>query len=247
MIPKADFDPHKILEPINIGNFLSFYELFEETLFWIKDTQGRFVHANRALLNNLKVKSAEEIIGKDDTHITGIKLARSVMEDDQKVCHGEPVKNRLVLNKNKQGEFSWFITNKIPLKNKHDKTVAIMGISIPMEQFPYTTHRMESLLAPLQYIIENYNQKISIESLASIACISVSALERRFKKYLQKTPSQLIIEIRLEKARLLLKQTKSPITNIAEETGFYDHSNFTKRFAEYFGMTPIEYRSENSF
>ena len=81
--------------------------------------------------------------------------------------------------------------------------------------------------------------------MAAIAYLSVSALERRFKKYLAKTPKQFINEVRLENARKLLVETNIPISQIGEETGFNDHSYFSKQFRLFFGELPSTYRSKN--
>jgi transcriptional regulator GlxA family with amidase domain len=74
----------------------------------------------------------------------------------------------------------------------------------------------------------------------------VSALERRFKKHLKKTPHQYINEVRLDNARRLLRETDKPIGTIALETGFADHSHFTRAFTRRFGTAPsADRRSRN--
>ena len=85
--------------------------------------------------------------------------------------------------------------------------------------------------------------QFTIEDLAEVAHLSVSALERRFKRYLTKTPKQFINEIRLENARRLLVETNIPISQVGEETGFSEHSYFSKQFRLFFGELPSEFRS----
>ena len=101
---------------------------------------------------------------------------------------------------------------------------------------------MEAVKAPVEYIRKNYHQPISIETLAETAYLSVSALERRFKKYLAKTPKQFINEVRLENARKLLVETDMPISQIGDETGFSDHSYFSKQFRLLFDELPSDFR-----
>ena len=81
-----------------------------------------------------------------------------------------------------------------------------------------------------------------MESLASACNISVSALERRFKKHLKKTPRQYINEVRLDNARQMLLETEKSIGTIALETGFADHSHFSRAFAREYDMTPRDAR-----
>ncbi len=92
--------------------------------------------------------------------------------------------------------------------------------------------------APIDYICQHFGSNLSVDSLAGACNISVSALERRFKKHLKKTPHQYINEVRLDNARQMLLETDKPIGTIALETGFADHSHFTRAFTGKFGVAP---------
>jgi len=72
--------------------------------------------------------------------------------------------------------------------------------------------------------------------------LSISALERRFKKYLDKTPRRFLVEIRLEQARRMLVEGDTPIANVAFGAGLSDHSYFTQQFRRFFGLLPSEFR-----
>jgi len=85
-------------------------------------------------------------------------------------------------------------------------------------------------------------QPICLEELATITHLSISALERRFKKYLGKTPKQFINEVRLENARRLLIETNNTIATIANDTGFADHSYFSRQFQKLFKQSPSVFR-----
>jgi transcriptional regulator GlxA family with amidase domain len=75
--------------------------------------------------------------------------------------------------------------------------------------------------------------------------LSISALERRFKKYLRQTPTQFINEVRLENARRLLIETNIAIATIANDTGFADHSYFSRQFQKLFDRSPSAFRQEH--
>ncbi len=82
----------------------------------------------------------------------------------------------------------------------------------------------------------------NIGKLAQSAHMSVSTLERRFKKYTNKTPRQFINEVRLENARRLLVETNLPISVVSSKSGFADHSYFSRKFAEMFDDIPSVFR-----
>ena len=96
----------------------------------------------------------------------------------------------------------------------------------------------------MQYIKDNFHLDISIEHLADVAHLSVSALERRFKKHLVKTPKQFIRQIRLENARQLLVETNLPISEVAYQCGFLDHSYFSRQFKLMFDELPSDIRRQ---
>jgi transcriptional regulator GlxA family with amidase domain len=107
-----------------------------------------------------------------------------------------------------------------------------------------TLSGIDELKVPVQYIRDNFHTELSIEKLAQVAHLPVSALERRFKKYLAKTPKQFIRQIRLDNARRLLVETKLPIAKIAYQPGFSNHSYFSRHFKLMFDELPSELRQQ---
>ena len=70
-------------------------------------------------------------------------------------------------------------------------------------------------------------------------------LSRSFKKYLKKTPTSFICELRLNYAANLLSTTDNPIIQIAYETGFDNLGYFFNKFKEYYNTTPSKFRANN--
>ena len=101
---------------------------------------------------------------------------------------------------------------------------------------------ISEIKAPVDYVRKHYKDEISVDMLADVAHLSISALERRFKRYLSKTPKQFIREFRLEKARQLLVETRLPIADVAYECGFSDHSYFSRHFKMMFHELPSQLR-----
>ncbi len=94
----------------------------------------------------------------------------------------------------------------------------------------------------LRYIAAHYAEGITLEDLAQSAHCSKSACLRAFRLSLNTTPYKYLIEYRLEQAALLLRQTQTPIGEIAEAVGFHQFSLFGKSFKRMTGQTPKEYR-----
>ncbi len=80
--------------------------------------------------------------------------------------------------------------------------------------------------------------QLSVELLAELMNVNRSHFQRKIKALTGFSPSELIRSIRLEKARQLLRQGGSNITETAYATGFTSQSYFTKCFTDNFGYPP---------
>jgi len=78
--------------------------------------------------------------------------------------------------------------------------------------------------------------------LASAVGFSRSQLSRKLKGLSNKTPNQLIREIRLTKAQQLLEQKVATVSEIAFQVGYSNLSYFSKSYKEAFGVSPSEVR-----
>lgn len=96
-----------------------------------------------------------------------------------------------------------------------------------------------------QVFAQHYsNRKLRTPFLATQLGVSVSTLERKCEKITGKLPGQLLTQYRLEKARELISNTSMRMSSIAVQTGFGSSSYFSVRFAEYFGVTPSQYKNQ---
>jgi len=93
------------------------------------------------------------------------------------------------------------------------------------------------------FICENFNNKISVKQLSIITGLSSSYFMYLFKEYTRITPYQYLINVRMDKAKDLLKNSNKPAKEIAEILGYPTFSSFAKAFKLYTGLTPSEYRS----
>jgi len=219
-------------------------DLIPDTHAWIKDRHGRFVFGNRLFFERFGITSLQGLLGKTDYDLAPADLAEKYCADDALVLGGAVVKDRLelILAENHMGD--WFLTSKWPIYNLQDRIIGSFGISRHLNKTEGTAIPFRELRAPIDYICQHFAGHVSVDSLAGACNISVSALERRFRKHLNKTPHQYITEVRLDNARQILLETDKPIGTIAAETGFADHSHFTRAFTRKFGVTPSKVRRE---
>lgn len=96
----------------------------------------------------------------------------------------------------------------------------------------------------LQFIHDHYAEHIGLEDIASAANISKSSTLETFRNGIGQSPVSYLIEYRLIKAAILLKNTKNQISNISLVTGFSNTAYFCRKFKRYYKMTPAEYRKQ---
>ena len=61
----------------------------------------------------------------------------------------------------------------------------------------------------------------------------------------KRQPYEYLLRVRITAARTLLESTDRTIADIACETGFYDHSHFTRTFKRLIGASPGQYRKSH--
>jgi PAS domain S-box-containing protein len=235
----------KFINQFSVKQIIEMFDLMPDVLFWVKDEKGRFVYANQFFLEHHGVTTLTQITGLSDFDILPSHIAKQFSVDDQKVMHGELVNNRLEMNYTKSGNIAWFTTSKRPLFNEQEEPIGSYGITRHLEKTSLALTGMDALKKPVAYIRKNYMTNICLKELADITHLSISALERRFKKHLGKTPKRFINEVRLENARRLLIETDFAIATIANDTGFADHSYFCRQFQKLFEQSPSVFRQEH--
>jgi signal transduction histidine kinase/AraC-like DNA-binding protein/ligand-binding sensor domain-containing protein len=106
----------------------------------------------------------------------------------------------------------------------------------------------EHLLQEIVLFIERNidDESLNFNSIADFIGISKANLYRKLKELTDKTPSEFVKAIRLEYASKLLKTTNLTVSEIIFKSGFANKSYFYREFAQQFGISPLEYRNEES-
>lgn len=94
------------------------------------------------------------------------------------------------------------------------------------------------------YMQQNFGSKITIGELAEKANMSESHFIRTFKKETNLSPMDYLMNVRIEKAKKILKDGTKIITDIALSCGFSSASHFSSSFQKKTGRTPTEYRKK---
>ncbi|MEI2665838.1 helix-turn-helix domain-containing protein [Rossellomorea sp. LJF3] len=95
-----------------------------------------------------------------------------------------------------------------------------------------------------EYIRAYYHHALTLNDIAMVACLSQNHLIRTYSQLYGKTPHRHISELRIEKAKKLLKDPDLSITAITFELGFQNPVSFSKMFKQFVGCSPTLYRKK---
>jgi LacI family transcriptional regulator len=103
----------------------------------------------------------------------------------------------------------------------------------------------ERIAKALRYIRQRAANGIGVDDVAREVALSRSALERRMKTMIGRSPGEELIRIRFSQVERLLAQTDLTLDAIAERAGFKHPQYMAEAFHKRAGMTPGEYRRRN--
>ena len=96
----------------------------------------------------------------------------------------------------------------------------------------------------VEYLQTHYHEPITLNEVAEHTFVSTYYISRMFKKEMGKNFVDYLNELRIEKAKELLKDVRYKTYEVAEKVGIPDAHYFSRLFKKYVGMTPTEYREQ---
>ncbi len=96
----------------------------------------------------------------------------------------------------------------------------------------------------VKYIEENYMEKLKLSDVADQVYVSQWHLSKILNRHVEKSFSDILNHVRIEKAKELLKEPSLRIGDIAEKVGFLDMAHFSRVFKKQTGFSANEYRNQ---
>ncbi|MDT3403221.1 GlxA family transcriptional regulator [Mucilaginibacter terrae] len=105
-------------------------------------------------------------------------------------------------------------------------------------------HTDDPIKKAQEYIEQNYQEKITVEQLASMFALGRRNLERRFKKATANTVVEYIQRVKIEAAKMNLENTRDSVNEVMYNVGYTDTKAFRSTFKRITGLSPIEYKNK---
>lgn len=212
-------------------------------VFFIKDINARYLLANLTLAKRCGFKTVTPLLGKTSADVFPAQLGSGYTEQDLRVLQqGVQIQDQLEMHLYSGRETGWCLTQKLALYDKHGKIIGMAGISHDLQEAKANHPAYQRLAAIDLYIRQHYSRQIALGELTLLTGLSVAQIERYCKRIFHLTPRQMIHKVRLEKATELLA-SELPITDIALQCGYTDHSAFSRQFKAMTGSTPRDFRA----
>ena len=93
-----------------------------------------------------------------------------------------------------------------------------------------------------EFIHDSIETNFKVRDVARTIFVSEYSFIRQFKEVYHCTPYQYILKLKIERAKVLLKNENVSISDVAFRLGFSDLSSFGKCFHRWTGITPTQYR-----
>ena len=104
------------------------------------------------------------------------------------------------------------------------------------------SHYRPEIQSILYYIHEHYDERITLQDLSAFACLNEAYLSRLFKMETKKTINSYINELRIYKAKELLKSPNIMVKEVAQLVGIKDQLYFNRVFKKFCGENPTDYQ-----
>ena len=106
--------------------------------------------------------------------------------------------------------------------------------------------RSSTFSVMLEYINEHFGEDITILGLSKRFNLNPNYISQLFRKELDKTYTEYLTGLRMNRASVLLRTTSIPINEIADQVGYKDYFYFSKMFKKTMGVPPRGYRYDQN-
>lgn len=105
-------------------------------------------------------------------------------------------------------------------------------------------HDDETIRRAQEYIEKNYQEKITVDQIASMLALGRRNLERRFRKATANSVVEYIQRVKIEAAKLSLESSRENVNDAMYKVGYTDPKAFRVSFKKITGLSPLQYRNK---
>lgn len=197
-------------------------------LIYVKDTEGRFLTANKAVVASLGLTKQEDLLGKTDGDFHPVEMAEQYSADERKIFEsGQSLINREeTIFDQRINSTNWLLTTKIPLRDEQGNMTGLVGINRDITKLKKAEEELKKLNQQLQEasqhksdFLSNMSHELRTPLNATIGYISLTL--NTLKNTL--SPEQLENLVKAERSARTLLQLINDVLDFSKiEAGMMD-------------------------
>ncbi len=221
----------------------SLFDCLTDTVFFIKDTDGRYVVVNDTLAIRCGRQSKSQLLGYTPSEIMGKLLGQGYESQDQLVLKDRAtITDQLEMHIYANKSVGWCVTNKRPILAIDGTVIGLTGVSQDLRPPDMTHDDFSKISSLLSHVKENLSKPLTVKGLSKLAALTPYQLDRRIYRIFGLTTGQWVMKQRLDLARHQLSGSQTSIAEIALNIGYSDQSTFARQFHKTAGLTPSKFR-----
>lgn len=223
-------------------SIIGLFDHLPMVIFYMKDAQGVFIRCNPRF-EEFHGLSQGAALGLNDFSLHHPAIASRYRTEDRKIMEtGKPATNQIWLVPGAHGLLRWWVSNKFPTHDSGGNISGVAGVMYEISNTKGMTEPFARIEPALKLIHSELHSSLTTAKLATACHYSESQFNRIFRSLTGQSPRQYLLHHKIEIAKDLLSRTDLPLSEIAYQSGFYDASDFGKRFREIEKATPRQYR-----
>lgn len=148
---------------------------------------------------------------------------------------------KLILANTKNNNISGSIETSLKI---HDLFRILVNSAMENEQQNSRKEHEKNIAYALKFIKSHYSENITVDDIIREIHISKYHFIRLFSRVMGVTPYNYLTAYRINMSKILLRTTDKSVSEIAEDCGFADTSNFINHFKKHTGQRPMQYRRD---
>lgn len=127
---------------------------------YFKDLDSRFVRVNKSMADYFRVRDPEAVVGRTDHDFFTPEHSQPALEDERQIIRtGEPIIDKLERETLPNGDITWALTSKLPLRNAAGEITGTFGISHDVTAMKRLEETIEAERSRLEELSEELSAK----------------------------------------------------------------------------------------
>lgn len=214
------------------------YETFESEVIISYLRAGDWQSCLNVLSARIAAMKQERVVTQKAVQITAIELVT--------IIYNSIYANHPQLSVPNMTDDIYRIAHATTLDETESVLADIISTCGKQIQTRFLNHTHTAVTKIMNYLDEHYQEPISLEDLSKVVFLNTKYICNIIKQDTGKTFHEILVGLRIQKAKALMKLPNSKMYEISQQVGFSDSKSFNNAFKKVVGMTPTEYRNQLS-